>query len=169
MVCEILASWENSLWTTLASWANAFRFGAGSSMIRRGRAQDLMQARREPGSDLPRTPHGFAENPARTHPESGADALRTRRRGRGFLLATSRVGSRASGWRTPPSTSAAVNWPARNRAPACPARGPGDDSRRSLPQIGSFPAGGGDMAAPMPGMAEDRGACRAIPRARVSK
>ena len=73
MVCEILASWENSLWTTPASWANAFRFGAGSSMIRRGRAQDLMQARREPGSDLPRTPHGRAQN--LVHMRSGHDAV----------------------------------------------------------------------------------------------
>ncbi len=73
MVCEILASRENSLWTTSASWANAFRFGAGSSMIRRGRAQDLMQARREPGSDLPRTPHGRTQNLVQMR--SGHDAV----------------------------------------------------------------------------------------------
>ena len=42
-------------------------------MIRRGRAQDLMQARREPGSDLPRTPHGRTQNLVQMR--SGHDAV----------------------------------------------------------------------------------------------
>ena len=130
-------------------------------MIRRGRAQDLMQARREPGSDLPRTPHGRTQNLVQMR--SGHDAS-----GVAFFcdLASRITGERLAN--TAFDIGGGQLDGSKTRAGlSCPRPGRRFASKSAANR--KFPAGGGGMAAPMPGMAEDRGACRAIPQACVSK